>query len=637
MRRVAPLVALLLAMALVPVAQRSVPVAAAVNQPVVAMAATPSGAGYWMAAADGGLFTFGDAGFHGSAGGSPLNQPVVTMAATPSGAGYWLVARDGGIFTYGDAGFFGSTGALRLNQPIVAMAATPSGRGYWLAAADGGIFTFGDAAFFGSTGGLRLNEPIVGMAATRSGDGYWLVARDGGLFTFGDAPFLGSTGGSPLNQPVVGMTATPSGAGYWLVARDGGLFTFGDAPFLGSMGGSPLNQPVVGMAATPSGNGYWMAAADGGLFTFGDAPFLGSAAAAPSNAPPGPPALQVTTVMSGLTIPWDVGFTPDGTMLVTERGGRVSVRLTDGTVRTVADISGDLYARGEDGLMGLAVDPDFASSRAFWTCYTNLLPREVRVVKWTIDAAYTAAVRVANPLLGGIPSSADVHNGCRLRFGLDDYLWVGTGDTAVGSHPQDVASLAGKVLRIVKDTGAPASGNPSFGGAGAAASPVYTVGHRNVQGLAWRPGTSQMYAVEHGPTRDDEVTLLRAGGNGGWDPRGAGGTYDQSGPMTDMAKFPDAMRPSWASGSPTIAPSGATFVSGAQWGSWNGALVLACLKGSHLRVLTLDGSGGLVAQTSALSSTYGRLRSPVLGPDGALYVTTSNGGGVDKVLRVGAG
>jgi glucose/arabinose dehydrogenase len=602
--------------------------AAPVNQPVVAMASTPSGAGYWLVAADGGVFTFGDARFLGSTGGTRLNQPIVAMSPTPSGGGYWLVARDGGVFTFGDAKFLGSTGALRLNQPIVAMSPTPSGAGYWLVASDGGVFTFGDARFLGSTGGTRLNQPIVAMSPTPSGTGYWLVARDGGVFTFGDARFLGSTGGTRLNQPIVAMSPTPSGAGYWLVARDGGVFTFGDAAFLGSTGALRLNQPIVAMDATPSGRGYWMTAADGGVFTFGDAGFFGSPPGGP--APPGPPSLSVTTVMSGLTIPWDVGFTPDGTMLVTERGGRVWARSPDGASRVIANIGGELYTGGEDGLLGLAVDPDFASSRAFLTCYTNASPREVRVVKWTVDAGYTSATRVVNPLVGGIASTADFHNGCRPRFGQDGFLWVGTGDTGGGANPQSLSSLAGKVLRVVKDTGAPAPGNPFAG------SVVYTLGHRNVQGLAWRPGTAQMYSVEHGPDVDDEVTLLRAGGNGGWDPRGSNGSYDQGVPMTDTAKFPDAMRPSWASGSPTVASSGGTFVTGSAWGSWNGALVLACLKGSQLRVLTLDGAGGLVAQTSALTN-QGRLRSPVQGPDGALYVTTSNGGGADKVLRVAPG
>jgi hypothetical protein len=208
--------------------------------------------GYWMVASDGGIFTFGDAGYHGSTGSIHLAQPVVGMAPTPDGGGYWLVAADGGIFTFGDASYFGSTGNLHLNKPIVGIAATPDGGGYWLVASDGGIFTFGDASYFGSTGNVALHKPIVGMAASPDGGGYTLVASDGGIFTFGDAQFHGSTGNVALNKPIVGMAPTPlEDGGYWLVASDGGIFTFGDAVFAGSTGNVALNKPIVGMAADP--------------------------------------------------------------------------------------------------------------------------------------------------------------------------------------------------------------------------------------------------------------------------------------------------------------------------------------------------------------------------------------------------
>ena len=245
----------------------------------------PSGNSYWEVAADGGIFTFGDAGFLGSMGGSPLNRPVVGMASTPDGDGYWEVAADGGIFTFGDASFQGSMGGSPLNQPVVGIAASPTGQGYWEVAADGGIFTFGDASFQGSMGRIPLNKPIVGIAATPSGQGYWEVASDGGVFSFGDAKFLGSMGGSPLHRPIVGIAATPDGGGYWLVASDGGVFSFGDAKFYGSMGNTPLNQPVVGIAASPDGQGYWLVAADGGIFNFGDAEFAGSEGGSRLNQP----------------------------------------------------------------------------------------------------------------------------------------------------------------------------------------------------------------------------------------------------------------------------------------------------------------------------------------------------------------
>jgi hypothetical protein len=244
--------------------------------PGVGMAATNDGKGYWIVASDGGLFAYGDAGFHGSPAGTRLNEPIVGMAATPDSKGYWLVASDGGIFAYGDAAFWGSAGNIRLNRPIVGMATTHDGRGYWLVASDGGIFAYGDAGFWGSAGNIRLNQPIVGMASTSDGRGYWLVAADGGIFAYGDAGFWGSAGNIRLNQPIVGMASTPDGRGYWLVAADGGIFAYGDARFWGSAGNLRLNRPIVGMAAAPGNLGYWLVAADGGIFAYGDAGYYGS-------------------------------------------------------------------------------------------------------------------------------------------------------------------------------------------------------------------------------------------------------------------------------------------------------------------------------------------------------------------------
>ena len=207
---------------------------------------------------------------------STLNQPVVGGTNSPSGNGAWMVAADGGIFTSGDAAFFGSTGGVRLNRPIIGMAATPTGRGYWLVASDGGIFSFGDASFYGSTGGIPLNRPIVAIAPTPTGRGYWLVASDGGVFSFGDAAFHGSTGSVVLNQPIVAAVATPTGRGYWFVAADGGLFNFGDAVFAGSAAGR-FSDRTVGLAAA-RGHGYWIAAANGQTASLGGAPDVGSAA-----------------------------------------------------------------------------------------------------------------------------------------------------------------------------------------------------------------------------------------------------------------------------------------------------------------------------------------------------------------------
>jgi hypothetical protein len=274
----------------------AVSAAVAVSVPAASPAAgaSPVVPAYWLVASDGGVFSFGGAPFHGSAGALALNKPIVGMAATPDGGGYWMVASDGGIFNYGDAGFFGSTGAMVLNKPIVGMAPTPDGGGYWLVASDGGIFSYGDAHFYGSTGAMTLNKPVVGMAATSDGGGYWLVASDGGIFAYGDASFHGSTGSITLNKPVIAMIADPNGGGYFMIASDGGIFSFGTAPFYGSLGGLPLKNPIVSAAAAtsngawqPAGQndvGYWFTDATGLVSNFGSADYDGSAPA-PLNRP----------------------------------------------------------------------------------------------------------------------------------------------------------------------------------------------------------------------------------------------------------------------------------------------------------------------------------------------------------------
>jgi len=229
-------------------------------------------ASFWLASSAGNVWPFGDACNCGSAAAhGPLHQPIVGIVPTRSGNGYWEVASDGGLFTFGDARFFGSMGGTRLTRPVVGMASTSDGQGYWEVASDGGVFTFGDAHFFGSTGSIHLNKPIVSMTATPDGKGYWLVASDGGVFTFGDAHFFGSTGSIHLAKPIVSMTATPDGKGYWLVASDGGVFTFGDAHFFGSLGNAPTGDPVEKLVSSPTGNGYWIFTQNGTAHPFGGA------------------------------------------------------------------------------------------------------------------------------------------------------------------------------------------------------------------------------------------------------------------------------------------------------------------------------------------------------------------------------
>lgn len=231
--------------------------------------------GYTFFASNGATVGFGSAS-NSTAGSQGINN-MVGGSSNRYNNGAWGVTSNGGVYTYGAAGFYGSMAGQRLNQPMISIASTASSNGYWMVARDGGIFSFGDAQFFGSTGSIKLNQPVVGMAPTPSGNGYWMVASDGGIFSFGDAQFYGSTGSIRLNKPITGMTPTPTGRGYWLVASDGGIFAFGDADFFGSLGGQSLSQPAIGMKRNDAGSGYWIFTGDGGVYTFGSAQYFGGA------------------------------------------------------------------------------------------------------------------------------------------------------------------------------------------------------------------------------------------------------------------------------------------------------------------------------------------------------------------------
>ncbi|MGC8511633.1 MAG: CHAP domain-containing protein [Acidimicrobiales bacterium] len=205
---------------------------------------------------DQGVLDYGSAVAEGDPTAETYPSPVVAMAETADGKGYWLATADGTVTAFGDAQSYGGVSDVNLNAPIVGMAATPDGKGYWLVALDGGVFSFGDAQFYGSTGAMTLNKPIVGMAATADGKGYWLVAADGGIFSFGDAQFYGSEGGTNIPGFVSGMAATPDGAGYWLANANGDVYPFGDAKPFGNNLGSARTEPIAAIVSTPHGNGY---------------------------------------------------------------------------------------------------------------------------------------------------------------------------------------------------------------------------------------------------------------------------------------------------------------------------------------------------------------------------------------------
>ena len=361
------------------------------------------------------------------------------------------------------------------------------------------------------------------------------------------------------------------------------------------------------------------------------------------------PALDVEVVAKGFEHGWDIGFLPDGRALVTERPGRISIvsGLREGATRTTveADLD-DLFVSVEGGLMGMVVHPDFATSRLFTTCQThqeNGQPKDVRLVTWKLSADGTSAQKWRD-LLTGLPISTGRHSGCRptiapgaVNDSGEDELFVGTGDVAQADVPQSRTSLGGKVLRLDLETGFPLSGNPFFSLENERERYIYSYGHRNIQGVAVQPGTGAIYTAEHGPSTNDEVNLISAGGNYGWDPsrKGMVDEYDESVPMTDLELYPDAVPAVWQSGERTQAICGAAFLEGEQWGALDGALVITALKGSKLLVLTLaeDGSVEEVAVPEETDGPFGRLRAARLGPDGALYVTTTNGDD-DQLLRI---
>jgi glucose/arabinose dehydrogenase len=334
-----------------------------------------------------------------------------------------------------------------------------------------------------------------------------------------------------------------------------------------------------------------------------------------------PKALAVSNVLTGIGRPWDIAFTPGGQLLFTERAGKIRIRLASGTVRTLAQPS-DVAAVGEGGMLGIAVDPNFKTNRRIYTCMRSTAggAADIRLVRWRVNGAVTGLESRADIVTGIPTNSSGRHSGCRPRFGPDGRIWMGTGDAATNTVPQDPTSLGGKVLRVDTD---------GKGVAGNAITPfdrrIYTYGHRNVQGIAFSPG-GKAYSIEHGTGRDDEVNRLVARANYGWDPKppGGGPAYDESQPMTDLAKFPNARRAVWSSGDPTIAPSGGTFLKGDKWGGWAGTLAVAVLKNQELRVIAFDRDGTAVAQQWTRITDEGRLRVAVQGPDGNLYVAVDD-------------
>ncbi len=349
------------------------------------------------------------------------------------------------------------------------------------------------------------------------------------------------------------------------------------------------------------------------------------------------PVLDRTVIVSGLEVPWDIAFAPDGAMLFTERPGRVRVVPPGGGApRTLAQPS-DVAAAGQSGMLGLAIDPQFATNRHVYTFQSFRAPtgaRDNRVVRWTVDAGWTTLSNRTD-IVTGIPwGNGGAHSGGRIRFGTDGHLYVTTGDNRIGPIPQDLQGLGSKVLRVTRD-GAGAPGNGTFP---RPADPrIFAYGFRNPQGLAVR-GSGQVFTCEHGPVHRDEVTLIAAGGNGGWDPMNPGDPtyrgYEGQWPMSDSIKFPTVLRPTWTTGSVSEGMSGCGFVTGTAWRAWDGALVVGLLAGRRVQVLRLSADGRSVLLAARALEFGDRIRAVTQGPDGALYVATDGKSGGDEIWRL---
>jgi glucose/arabinose dehydrogenase len=319
---------------------------------------------------------------------------------------------------------------------------------------------------------------------------------------------------------------------------------------------------------------------------------------------------RVETVATGLEAPWEIAFLPDGGALITERPGRVRLLERGGELRSDPVAEVEVAAIGEAGLLGLAVDPQFEDNGFVYLYRTVEDGNEI--ARYRLDGE---RLEEEDVVVGGI-EAATIHDGGRIHFGPDDRLYFPTGDAAQDSLAQDPDSLNGKILRMELEALRGAGGRPE----------VFSLGHRNPQGFDWRPGTRTLVASEHGAAGNDEVNVVRRGANYGW-PEVEGADHGEF--ESPVALYEEA-----------IAPSGATFVS-RPGSAWSGDFLIAALVGEQIRRLGFDAGGQVTRDEAMFEGDFGRLRTVVEGPDGALYALTSNRDGRgsprdgdDRVLRI---
>jgi glucose/arabinose dehydrogenase len=317
---------------------------------------------------------------------------------------------------------------------------------------------------------------------------------------------------------------------------------------------------------------------------------------------------SVDVVATNLQIPWSLAFAPDGRLFVTERPGRVRILdLGAGTNATALTLDDSLHD-GEAGTLGLALDPSFSSNRLVYLYYTAQMSGGSvnRVVRYREVGGQLGERAV---LLDNIPA-AGIHDGGRIRFGPDGLLYITTGDASNSSRAQDVASLAGKILRINRDGTTPPD-NPF-------SSPVYSYGHRNPQGIDWHPVTGILWESEHGNTGNDEINIIERGLNYGW-------------PRIEGSQTMPGMQPPITFYSPAIAPSGASFYRGHRFPAFANNFFVAALRGMHIHRIRIASTSSIAAQELLLEGRFGRIRDVISGPDGLIYFSTSNNDGRGSV------
>ena len=349
----------------------------------------------------------------------------------------------------------------------------------------------------------------------------------------------------------------------------------------------------------------------------------------PPDENPQPGELQVETLAKGLDTPWDLAWGPDNAIWVTERNGTISrVDTASGIITQVGQIN--IIERSESGLMGMAFHPDFQSQPYVYAAHSYSSNGNIvnRLVRLQYDGSMLGSPEI---LLDNIPGASN-HDGSRLTIGPDRFLYMTTGDALDTDLPQQTNSLAGKVLRLNLD-GTPAPGNPFN-------NQVYSIGHRNPQGIVFHPETGSLFITEHGPSDNDEVNQIELGRNYGWPNVRGFCDGDVQGEVA-FCQANNVAEPV-AAWTPTIAPSGCDFYNSNLIPNWKGSFLFTTLKGSALYRLTFSSDGNSAASQHILfQNQFGRLRDVLVGPDGKIYLATSNRDGRgsptaddDRILRI---